>query len=102
MTDNLANGRKQFLVKNFFSKGKMRTTEARAKEIRSIIEKMITKAKAGKIRLLSSSLSDSLAKKLVNDIAPAFLERKGGYTRIVKLGQRTTDGASMVIIELVK
>lgn len=93
------------LAQNLFLHGKIRTTEARAKEIRMLAERMISRAKTGDLasrRLLARTLSPQIVKKLVNEIAPNYKERKGGYTRIVKLGQRQTDGAEMVIIELVK
>ncbi|MDO8436507.1 MAG: 50S ribosomal protein L17 [bacterium] len=86
-------------------KEKIKTTEAKAKELSIFIEKQITKAKTGTIherRLLASLFSKTLAKKLIVNIAPRYKERKGGYTRIMKLGQRQSDGAKMAIIELVK
>lgn len=88
-----------------FLHGKIKTTEAKAKEAKMNIDKMITKAKRGGLfntRLLARELSPNIVKKLVDEIAPQYKERKGGYTRIIKLGQRQTDGAEMVIIELVK
>lgn len=86
-------------------KEKIKTTEAKAKELSVFIEKQITKAKTGTIhgrRLLAGLLSKTSAKKLIVDIAPKYKERKGGYTRIIKLGPRQSDGAKMAIIELVK
>jgi len=80
-------------------------TLAKAKEISSLAEKQIEKAKVGDLnsrRLLARKLSPEIVKKLVNEIAPRYKERKGGYTRIIKLGQRNSDGAKMAIIELVK
>ncbi len=88
-----------------FLHGKIKTTEAKAKEARMTIEKMITKAKRGGLvnsRLLARDLSPKIVKKLVDEIAPQYKERKGGYTRIIKLGQRQIDGAEMAILELVK
>lgn len=84
---------------------KIKTTEAKAKEISSFVEKIITKAKAGKItsrRFLAKFFSPKIVKKLVDEIGPKYKERKGGYTRIIKLGRRKSDGAKMAIIELVK
>lgn len=86
-------------------KEKVRTTEARAKEISGFVEKRITLAKLGEFnsrRLLSRDFSNKIVKKLVDDVAKRYKERKGGYTRIIKLGQRKSDGAKMAIIELVK
>lgn len=84
---------------------KMKTTEAKAKELRSIVEKMITRAKDATLadrRLIAAQLIPSITKKLVDEIAPRYVGRNGGYTRIIKLGPRGSDGAKMVIIELVK
>lgn len=88
-----------------FLHGKIKTTEAKAKEAKMTIEKMITKAKKGGLastRLLARDLSPETVKKLTGEIASQCKERKGGYTRIIRLGQRQTDGAEMVILELVK
>ena len=93
------------LAYNFFSKGKMRTTEAKAKEIKPIVEKMITKAKRGDLsarRALLCYFTPAIVKKIVEEIAPAFKSRNGGYTRIIHLEDRKSDSARMVIIELVK
>ena len=93
------------LVNNFFLQEKIKTTEAKAKELRSVAEKMITKAKDINLanrRLLASSLTPKMTKKIIEEIAPKYKERQGGYTRIMKLGPRNSDGAKMVIIELVK
>ncbi len=86
-------------------KEKIRTSEARAKEVLRFVEKQITLAKTGNLnsrRLLARNFSKELVKKLVEVIGPRYKERKGGYTRIIKLGQRKSDGAKMAIIELVK
>ena len=93
------------LMRNLVLQEKMKTTEAKAKEVSGFLEKLITKAKRGNLssrRLLSGVLCPRSAKKLIEEIAPRYKERKGGYTRIIKLGPRKTDGAKMVIIELVK
>jgi len=86
-------------------KEKIKTTEAKAKEISPIVEKFITKAKKGDLsskRFISRFFTPVVVKKLVNEISPRYKERQGGYTRIIKLGQRKSDGARMAIIELVK
>jgi large subunit ribosomal protein L17 len=93
------------LVNNFLLHEKIKTTEAKAKELRSIAEKMITKAKNVNLanrRLLAQNLTPEMTKKIINDIAPKYKERQGGYTRIIKLGPRNSDGAHMAIIEFVK
>jgi len=88
-----------------FLVGKIKTTEAKAKEIVSFVDKKITIAKAGDLkakRMLGGYFTPKVIKKLISEIAPRYLERKGGYTRIIKLGQRKQDGARIAIIELVK
>lgn len=103
-----AEQRKAFLnslTNNLFLKERIKTTETRAKELSSFAEKIITKAKKGTVasrRNLSSKLSSKVLKKLFDEIAPRYKKREGGYTRIIKLGERDSDGARMVIIELIK
>lgn len=92
---------------------RIETTETRAKELRSTVEKMITLGKRGDLharRQAASYVRNEVAnaetgqdalQKLFADIAPRYAERQGGYTRIMKLGPRRGDGAPMVIIELV-
>jgi large subunit ribosomal protein L17 len=91
----------QSLVKN----GKIKTTEAKAKELRPFIEKLTTRAKNPSLasrRILVSRLgSETLAKKLTEDIAPKYKMREGGYTRIIKRGIRTGDASKIAIIEFV-
>jgi large subunit ribosomal protein L17 len=83
----------------------IRTTDARAKELRPRIERLITLGKRGDLharRLALSYLPDQLmVEKLFADVAPRYADRAGGYTRIVKIGQRKGDAAEMVQIELV-
>ncbi len=84
---------------------KIKTTEAKAKEVSVFVEKLITQAKNNNIasrRKLATIFSQKLVKKAVEEIAPRYKERNGGYTRIIKLGARKGDGANMAIIELVK
>jgi len=93
------------LISALILRGKIKTTEAKAKEISGIAEKFLTKAKKGDLaarRSLAGSFSVALAKKMIEEIAPSYKERHGGYTRIIKLGLRKSDGARMAIIELVK
>ncbi len=87
--------------------GKIETTEAKAKELRPKIEKLVTEARKGTLASYRSVLSslrnqNDEAKRLVNDIAPRFKERAGGYTRITKLGERQGDAAKLAIIEFVQ
>ena len=81
------------------------TTEAKAKALRPIVEKMITKARKGGLhnhRQVVSFIRDrEVAAKLFDEIGPRYIDRHGGYTRILKLGPRTGDNAPMARIELV-
>jgi large subunit ribosomal protein L17 len=85
--------------------GKIETTLAKAKELRSYYEKLITKASAGDAnahKAIFAMLQDkACTNKLVTEIAPEYAERKGGYTRIIKTRMRRGDAAPMAIIELV-
>jgi len=93
------------LATNLFLRGKITTTEAKAKELRSVAEKFISRARDNSVasrRVLAKAITPSVVRKLVNDIAPQYASRKGGYTRTIKLGPRKSDGARMAIIELVK
>lgn len=90
---------------SLFLQGKIRTTEAKAKELRVVAEKFISRAKKDTVanrRLLAANLAPAISQKLFKDIAPQYLPRQGGYIRIIKLGLRKSDGAKMAIIELVK
>ncbi len=82
------------------------TTEAKAKEIRPVAERMITLGRKGTLharRLAAATLTDkTVLKRLFDDVGPRFADRPGGYTRIVKLGPRRGDGARMAHIELVE
>jgi len=94
------------LALNLIVRGKIKTTEPKAKELRPFMEKIITSAKKGDTatrRLIISKLSNRRGevKKLFEVIAPKYKERSGGYTRVLKLGARKSDGAKMAIIEFV-
>lgn len=92
------------LAASLFLNGKIKTTEAKAKELRSLGERLIQKTKKGTlagIRYAARLLPPVALKKLTKEIAPRYIDRSGGYTRITKIGQRKNDGAMMVIIELV-
>ena len=82
----------------------VQTTEAKAREIRPLAEKMITRGKKGTLherRLAAAFLTDrTVLKKVFEELGPRFESRPGGYTRIVKLGQRKGDAAPMAIVEL--
>lgn len=94
------------LVSDLIRYGKIVTTEAKAKEARSLAEKMITLGKEGSLasrrRALAFITDKKLVEKLFNELAPRFKERPGGYTRIVKLGRRVGDAAPLVQLELVE
>jgi large subunit ribosomal protein L17 len=85
---------------------KIITTEAKAKEVRSLAEKMITLGKDGSLASRRQALAFITDKKMVDklfsEIAPGYADRNGGYTRLLKLGPRPGDSAPMVQIELVK
>ena len=83
---------------------KIRTTEAKAKELRPFIEKLVTKSKAGTLasrRLIASRVGEGAVKEMIEVIAPKYKDRKGGFTRVVKLGSRTSDASPMAMIEFV-
>lgn len=92
-------------VTDLLKYGKIVTTEPKAKEVRSLAEKMITLGKAGSLNARRQSLafmtSKDVVKKLFDELAPKYIDRPGGYTRMAKLGPRKGDGASMVQLELV-
>ena len=85
--------------------GRIKTTEAKAKEVRPIVEQMITLGKRGDVAAHRQAVaylrSKSVAHKLFTDVAPRFADRPGGYTRVVKLAPRQGDAAPMAYLELV-
>lgn len=93
------------LVTDLFRVGRIQTTECRAKEARRAAEKMITLAKRGDLharrQVLAYVKDEDVITKLFDEIAPKYDERKGGYTRILKLGPRRGDAAEVVFLELV-
>jgi large subunit ribosomal protein L17 len=92
------------LAAQLFEHERIRTTEARAKAVRPLAEHLITFAKRGDIharrQVLKTIPDRDVVHKLFSEIGPRFAERNGGYTRILKLGERQGDGASMALIEL--
>ncbi len=93
------------LVSALFLNEKIKTTEAKAKEVRSLAERFITQSQKGDLssrRRFSRFFPKRIVAKLLKEIGPRYEGRKGGYTRIIKLGLRKTDGAKMAIIELIK
>jgi large subunit ribosomal protein L17 len=93
------------LAVSLIEHGRIRTTEAKAKEVRPIVEEMITLGKRGDVAAQRQAVaflrSKPAAHKLFADVAPRFADRPGGYTRIVKLGPRAGDAAQMAYLELV-
>jgi large subunit ribosomal protein L17 len=93
------------LVTSFLDKERINTTLAKAKALRPVAEKIITLAKKNSLharrKVLRFVYEKNVVKKLFEDIGPRFTERPGGYTRIIKTGQRAGDGAQLAIIELV-
>ena len=105
------------LVIALFTHGRIRTTRAKAESMRGQAEKLITRAKRGlraevenpaqgvhARRMAAAQLNNDrkLVGKLFDEIAPRYMERPGGYTRMLKLGMRKGDAASMVLLELVE
>jgi len=93
------------LVTSFLEKERVRTTLAKAKEARPLAENMITLAKKGTLparrRALAFVRKESVVTKLFDELGPRFAERPGGYSRIVKIGLRSGDGAQMAMLELI-
>src|SRR3970282_673593 len=85
--------------------GAIETTEAKAKELRPFVERLITKAKSGTLHdrrlAMRRGSNREAAHKLCSEIGPRFAKRNGGYTRILKTSHRKGDGADMAIIELI-
>lgn len=93
------------LVTALLDHGRIQTTEAKGKELRRWVEKVITTAKADNLaarRAVDAIVEDpEVTRKLFTTLLPRMKERPGGYTRVLKLGPRLGDGAPMVLIELV-
>ena len=93
------------MVTYLFENGKIETTVTRAKEVRSMAEKMVTLGKKeelhAKRQVYSYITKETVAKKVIDEYGPKYADRNGGYTRIVKIGPRRGDAAEMVVLELV-
>ncbi len=99
------------LIRELYIHGRITTTEAKARAIRGDAEKLITKAKRGlaedgnrvhaQRQVVAYLIDKAVVHKLFEDLAPRYADRKGGYTRIVKIGKRRGDAADMAVIELV-
>ncbi len=93
------------LVTSLLENGRIETTVTRAKETRSLAEKMITLGKTNTLHSRRQALAfitkEDVVKKLFDEIAPKYAERNGGYTRVIKTGPRRGDAAPMAIVELV-
>ena len=93
------------MVTYLFENGKIETTVTRAKEVRSMAEKMVTLGKRedlhAKRQIFSYITKETVAKKVIDEYGPKYADRQGGYTRIFKTGARRGDAAEMAIIELV-
>ena len=109
---NRTNSHRKALMRNLaialITHKKIKTTDAKAKEVRGFIDRLITYAKKGDThnrRLIQQKIPGDIGKKMANilihDIAPEYLERNGGYTRIIKLNNRKNDNAPVSLIELV-
>ncbi len=92
------------LALSLVTREKIQTTEAKARELRPFVEKLITRSKVGTVatrRFLVTQVGTHGAKKLIETVGPRFNERAGGYTRIVKVPARKSDGSAMAMIEFV-
>jgi len=94
------------ILTSFFKYGRIETTEAKAKELRSLADGLITLAKRGDLsarrQAIAALAEEDVVRKLFGEIAEKYTDRKSGYTRILKLGPRRGDAAPMAIIELLK
>jgi large subunit ribosomal protein L17 len=93
------------LAEGLITSGRITTTEAKAKELRPYVEKLITKARkqtlTARREVISTLGTEARAAKLFSDIAPRYADRAGGYTRIIKLPRRASDASPMAVIEFV-
>jgi large subunit ribosomal protein L17 len=103
-----ANQRKALLkslASSLILKERIKTTEAKAREVKSFVEKAVSRAKKADLscrRQLSRKLSQKPVKKLMEEIGPRYKDRKGGYTRIIKIQRRASDNSKMAMLEFIK
>lgn len=94
------------MAMSLFKHERIRTTKAKAYEVRRTVEKLITRARVDSVhnrRIVAKKVTDrDILRKLFDDIAPRYMNRNGGYTRVLKIGQRQNDAAEMVLFELVQ
>ena len=104
-TSDHRNAMLRAMVTYLFENGKIESTVTRAKEVRSMAEKMVTLGKKedlhSKRQVFSYITKETVAKKVIDEYGPKYADRNGGYTRIIKIGARRGDAAEMAIIELV-
>ena len=104
-TSDSRNAMMRAMVTYLLENGKIETTVTRAKDVRSMAEKMITLAKKNDLPAYRQALGyitkEDVAKKLFQEIGPKYADRNGGYTRIIKIGARRGDAAEMAVLELV-
>lgn len=104
-TSNQRKGLFRSLMHAMILHGRIKTTEAKAKAIKGQLEKMVTKAKKGLTAendLMRDLVQHDMVEKLISNIAPRFMTRPGGYTRILRLGSRKKDNTAMVMLEWVE
>ena len=105
MTSEHRNSMLRTMVTQFLQHGRIETTVTRAKEMRSMAEKMITLGKQGTLHARRQAMSyitvEDVVTKLFEEIAPGYSDREGGYTRIIRIGPRRGDAAETAIVELV-
>ena len=92
------------LARSLILKDKIKTTEPKAKEVRPLVERLVTYGKVGTVasnRLIAERVGKTAAKKVKDVLAKKYETRTGGYTKIMKMGRRGSDGASVAVIEFV-
>jgi len=106
---NRESGQRRALLKGLATalilKERIQTTEAKAKEVSPYIERFVTIAKKGDLsskRRLLQFFAPKVVKKLMQELTPRYQTRKGGYTRVIRIGQRFSDGSKMALIEFIK
>jgi large subunit ribosomal protein L17 len=101
---NVRNGLMKSLALALVLENKIKTTDAKARDLRPFVEKLVTAGRLGTVasrRNLISKIGTIGAKKIITDIAPKYAKRTGGYTRITKLPARVSDGSLMSVIEFI-